>query len=305
VEVAAAAKGQVIPWGVYRILGGNVDAVWASYTGAHVKVAVLDTGVDASHPDLVGNVKGGMSTQNYTRGSYYDDEGHGTEVAGRIAEVNNSIGGVGVAPGADLYAVKVLDKHLGGNASNIIEGLQWCVANRMDVVNMSLGSSTYSRAFDEAVRQTIAAGVVVVAGAGNEGLTSKPGVLYPAKFPGVIAVSAVSASSATDTLPIAPFSCRGPEVDLAAPGVDVVSTYPGGLYVVDSGTSFASPHVAGVAALVLTSPIGADDLNHNGVWDPNEVELRLERTAQDLGDPGRDTLYGYGFVRADLAVVAP
>ncbi|MCL4367595.1 MAG: S8 family peptidase [Actinobacteria bacterium] len=288
---------QVLPWGVDRV---NADLVWASYTADPVKVAVVDTGIDTNHPDLAGNLKGGMSAVSYTR-SYNDDNGHGSHVAGIIAAVNNSIGVVGVAPAADLYAVKVLDRNGSGYLSDIIEGLQWVVTNHLNVVNMSLGTSSYSSSFDAAVQQTIASGVVVVAAAGNSG----PGintVMYPAKFAGVIAVSATNSDSSNT---IAPFSSRGPEVDLAAPGVSVFSTYKNQSYATLSGTSMASPHVAGVAALVLNSPIGADDLNANGVWDPNEVEKRLDDTAQDLGATGFDTNYGYGLVRADLAVVAP
>jgi len=272
------------------------DAVWASYTGDPVKVAVVDTGIDTSHPDLLGNLKGGMSAVSYTS-SYNDDNGHGSHVAGTIAAVDNSVGVVGVAPAADLYAVKVLDRRGSGYLSDIVEGLQWSVANGIDVVNMSLGTSAYSLAFDTAVQETIASGVVVVAAAGNSGPGANT-VGYPAKFAGVIGVSATDSSNN-----IASFSSRGAEVDLAAPGVSIYSTYKKKGYATLSGTSMASPHVAGVAALVLTAPIGADDLDADGVWDPSEVELRLERTAQDLGAAGFDTNYGNGLVRADLAVI--
>jgi len=295
---------QELPWGVDRV---NADHVWKFYTADPVKVAVVDTGIDTKHPDLTGNLGGGMSAVSYTS-SYNDDNGHGSHVAGIIAAVNNSIGVVGVAPAADLYAVKVLDRNGSGYLSDIIEGLQWVVKNQqIKVVNMSLGTSSLSASFASAVQVTIASGVVVVAAAGNSG----PGdntVMYPAKFAGVIAVSATN-SDPFNT--IASFSSRGPEVDLAAPGVSVFSTYKNQSYATLSGTSMASPHVAGVAALVLSSPIGGDDVSSptgdlpNGKWDPNEVERRLERTAQDLGTSGLDTSYGNGLVRADLAVVAP
>lgn len=284
---------EVLPWGVDRV---NADAVWTSYTGDPVKVAVVDTGIDTSHPDLIGNLKGGMSAVSYTT-SFNDDNGHGSHVAGTIAAVDNSVGVIGVAPAADLYAVKVLDRRGSGYLSDIIEGLAWAVSNDMDIVNMSLGTMSYSASFDSAVQQTIAAGVVVVAAAGNSGPSANT-VGYPAKFAGVIAVSATDSNNT-----IASFSSRGSEVDLAAPGVSVYSTYKKKSYATLSGTSMASPHVAGVAALVLTSPIGTDDIDSDGIWDPNEVERRLERTAQDLGAAGFDTSYGNGLVRADLAVI--
>lgn len=289
---AAAQPAQVLPWGIDRV---NADVVWGTYTADPIKVAVVDTGIDLAHPDLLANVKGGFSAVSYTS-SYKDDNGHGTHVAGIVAGADNTIGVVGVAPAADLYAVKVLDRRGSGWVSDIITGLQWAIDNNMQVVNMSLGSSTYSATFDAAIQQVIASGVVVVAAAGNSGPGSNT-VGYPAKFAGVIAVSATDSG---DT--IASFSSRGPEVDIAAPGVSIYSTYKGGKYATLSGTSMASPHVAGVAALVLTSPIGSDDLNGNGTWQPNEVERRLERTAQDLGSSGFDTNYGNGLVRADLAV---
>jgi len=290
---APRQPAQVLPWGVDRV---NADAVWSSYTADPVKVAVVDTGIDTGHPDLIGNLKGGMSAVPYTA-SYNDDNGHGSHVAGTIAAANNSIGVIGVAPAADLYAVKVLDRHGSGYLSDIIDGLQWVVAHDIDVVNMSLGTSVYSASFDSAVQQTVASGVVVVAAAGNSGPYANS-VGYPAKFAGVIAVSATDSSNI-----IASFSSRGSQVDLAAPGVSVYSTYKRQSYATLSGTSMASPHVAGVAALVLTSPIGADDLDGDGAWDPNEVERRLERTAQDLGAAGFDTNYGNGLVRADVAVI--
>lgn len=283
---------QVLPWGVDRV---NADAVWATYTGDPVKVAVVDTGIDANHADLIGNLKGGMSAVSYTT-SYNDDNGHGSHVAGIIGATSNSIGVVGVAPQADLYAVKVLDRRGSGYVSDIIEGLQWAVAHDMDVVNMSLGSSSYSASFDSAVQQTVGAGIVVVAAAGNSGPSDNT-VSYPARFANVLAVSATDSNNT-----IASFSSRGPQVDLAAPGVGIYSTYKKSGYATLSGTSMAAPHVAGVAALVLTSPIGTDDLDSDAAWDPGEVERRLERTAQDLGTAGADNNYGSGLVRADLAV---
>jgi len=305
---APRQPAQEIPWGVHRVNADLVwgwdtaEFVWASYPSTTVKVAVVDTGIDTKHPDLTGNLKGGMSAVSYTS-SHNDDNGHGSHVAGIIAAVDNSIGVIGVAPAADLYAVKVLDRNGSGYLSDIIEGLQWVVANHINVVNMSLGTSSYSPLFDGVVQDTINSGVVIVAAAGNSGPGANT-VMYPAKFAGVIAVSATNSDSSNT---IASFSSRGPEVDLAAPGVSVFSTYKNQSYATLSGTSMASPHVAGVAALVLSSPIGADDLYpYNGVWDPSEVENRLEHTAQNLGnDSGWDLNYGYGIVNAALAVVAP
>lgn len=282
---------QTVPWGVSHV---EADAVWSATTGSGVKVAVVDTGIDVAHPDLTANLKGGYNAISPNR-SYADDNGHGTHVAGTIAAAANSIGVVGVAPSVDLYAVKVLGRSGSGWISDIIAGIQWAVTADVDVINMSLGSSAYSAAFDLACQKAIDAGVTIVAAAGNSG----PGmdtVGYPAKFERVLGVSAVGASDV-----IASFSSRGDGVDIAAPGVSIPSTYKGQSYATLSGTSMASPHVAGVAALVLTTPVGSDDADADGAWDPVEVQNRLARTAHALG---ASTDYGAGLVRADLAIAA-
>ena len=285
----APQPAQTLPWGVLRV---NAPAVWPTYKGDAINVAIVDTGVDTAHPDLT-NLKGGVSEVGYTT-SYNDDNGHGSHVAGIVAATDNTIGVVGVAPNANLYAVKVLDRRGSGYLSDIIDGLNWAIDHNIDVVNMSLGTSSYSSTFDAAVQKTIAAGVVVVAAAGNSGPGANT-VNYPAKFPGVIGVAATDSNDV-----VASWSSRGPEVDVAAPGVSIYSTYYKQSYATLSGTSMASPHVAGVAALVLMSPLGTqDDLDGDHVWDPADVEHRLERTAKPLGVA---TSYGAGLVQADLAV---
>ncbi|MDZ4655649.1 MAG: S8 family peptidase [Coriobacteriia bacterium] len=283
---------QSLPWGIDRI---NADEAWAITTGDPVKVAIVDTGIDTTHPDLAANVMGGMSAVNYTR-KYTDDNGHGTHVAGIVAALDNSIGVVGVGPDIDLYAVKVLNRKGSGYISDIIEGLDWCQSAEMDVVNMSLGTGVYLQSFHDAVNSLYESGVVVVAAAGNDGNDSA--VNYPAAFPEVIAVGA---TTQTDTL--AYFTCTGPEVELSAPGSNIYSTYKNGGYATLSGTSMASPHVTGAAALVLTRPIDESEDDGDRKWDPAEVRARLRAKAEDLGIAGRDPGFGYGLVRADLAIV--
>jgi subtilisin family serine protease len=294
VEVFALAKpsptqpAEVLPWGIDRI---DADLVWGITTGDPVKIAIVDTGIDVKHPDLVDNLKGGVSTVWYTT-SYNDDNGHGTHVAGIAAAIDNEIGVIGVGPKIDLYAVKVLDRRGSGYLSDVIEGLDWAIANRMQVVNMSLGTDSDVQSFREAVARVNATGITQVAAAGNTGGS----VIYPAAYPKVIAVSA---TDNTDT--IASWSSRGPEIDLAAPGVSIYSTYKGSTYKTLSGTSMAAPHVAGTVALVLTQTAKCDaDLN--GTCSPAEVQQRLEATAEDLGETGKDNLYGSGLVDAEKAV---
>lgn len=287
---APAQPPEVVPWGIDRI---DAELVWGTTTADPIKVAIVDTGIDLTHPDLIGNIKGGYNAINPTK-SAKDDNGHGTHVAGITAAIDNEIGVVGVGPNIDLYAVKVLDRRGSGYLSDVIEGLDWAIANGMQVVNMSLGTNSDVPSFHDAVIRVKQAGITQVAAAGNNLGGS---VTYPAAYPEVIAVSATDSADQ-----IADFSSVGPEVDLAAPGVSIYSTYKGSAYKTLSGTSMASPHVAGTAALVLTTPVGSYDLDGNGLWDPIEVQNKLQATAEDLGTVGRDDLYGYGLVDAYSAV---
>jgi len=283
---------QTLPWGIDKV---DAEKVWNITTGDPIKVEVLDTGIEITHPDLKNNIKGGINTRE-NNANYNDDNGHGTHVAGIIAAENNTIGVVGIGPNIDLYAVKALSKYGSGYLSDIIEGLDWAIANGMQVVNMSIGTTVYNKSFEDAVKRVYAAGIIQVAAAGNSGSKDNT-VNYPAKFAEVIAVSA------TDTKDkIAYFSSRGPEIDLAAPGYQIYSTYKGATYKTLSGTSMASPHVAGAAALVLTMPIGSYDLDGDAIWDPIEVQNKLEATAKDLGVIGKDNLYGAGLLNVERAI---
>jgi len=226
---------QTLPWGVDRI---DAEYAWEYSTGAGVKVAILDTGIDLDHPDLF--VAGGYNAIN-PRKTPDDDNGHGTHCAGIAAALDNDIGVVGVAPDASLYAVKVLNRNGQGFLSDVIEGLQWCIDNGMLVVNMSFGSSSDNQTFHDAIT-TASESLIQVAAAGNTG----GDVIYPAKYDETIAVSATDKSDS-----LASWSSYGPEIDFAAPGVDIYSTYKGGTYETLSGTSMAAPHVTGTVALVL------------------------------------------------------
>lgn len=249
-----------IPWGVKRV---NAPAAWNWTTGKEVKVAVIDTGIDYTHPDLKENYVEGYNVINKTNDPM-DDQGHGTHVAGTIAAIRDLKGVVGVAPNAKLYAVKVLDKNGSGQFSWIIDGIQWAVEHKMNVINMSLGGRTSSDALKMAVDKAKESGITVVCAAGND---SGP-VNYPAKYESAIAVSALDTNDK-----IASFSSRGPEIDFIAPGVSIYSTYKGGGYKTASGTSMASPHVAGLAALAISA----------GAKTPDEVFQMLKKASVSLG----------------------
>jgi subtilisin len=204
---------------------------------------VIDTGIDCTHPDLKCDFGAGTNIVDPTAAPMDDNE-HGTHVAGTIAGLG--VGGpIGVAPKATLIPVKVLDAQGSGSLSDIIKGINWAAKNRVDVINMSLGGPTGSAALARSIKQALAAGVVIVAAAGNSG-PDPDTVGFPGGYPGVIAVAASDSNDG-----VASFSSRGDAVAFIAPGVDITSTVPGGGTAKLSGTSMASPHVAGLAALAV------------------------------------------------------
>ena len=249
-------------------------------TGKGVKIAVIDSGI-APHSDL--NIAGGVSTVDYTS-SYKDDNGHGTHVAGIIGAKRNGIGIAGVAPDAKIYAVKALDKDGYGNLQDIAEALDWAIANKMDIINMSFGTSTDSKILHDLVDKAYKSGILLVAAGGNNGNSSGTGdtVEYPAKYSSVVAVSSLNSTKNRSS-----FSATGPEIEISAPGENIVSTYLNGNYAVGSGTSMAAPHVAGMLALLKQ-------------MHPNEKNSQLrsdmENAALDLGKKGKDNWFGYGMI---------
>lgn len=286
-----ALETQSIPWGISRI---HAPEVWNITTADSINVGVIDTGIDLTHDDLIDNIKGGYNAINPALPAQ-DDNGHGTHVAGTIGAANNALGVIGAGPAINLYAIKVLGANGSGYLSDVVEGLDWARTHGIQVVNMSLGTSSYSRALEDAVRRASKAGMVMVAAAGNSGPYNNS-VNYPARFNWVIAVSALDSANK-----IASFSSRGSQVDLSAPGVAIPSTYKGNGYATFSGTSMASPHVAAAAALLLSMPKKCDS-NGSGYCNPDEIKERLESTATDLGSKGKDSLYGAGLINVQAAL---
>lgn len=264
---------------------------WSKYTGSAVKVAVLDTGVDTANTDLSPNYKGGYNFIANTA-TPTDDNGHGTEVAGTLCAAANGTVLEGVAPKVSLYALKVLDVNGNGNISAIIAALQWCVTNKMQVVNMSFGQSAASASLASACSAAANANCLLVAAAGNLGVapTASGNVQYPAACTGVMAIGAVDANNA-----LASFSCTGPQIALVAPGVNIVTDKKAGGTITISGTSFACPAVAGAAALLISS----------GVTAPATVRTKLQSTATHLGTTGVNALYGNGLVNCGKACSIP
>ena len=308
-------------WGVEHI--GSREVHLAGNTGQGVKMAVIDTGIDYIHndpddvpyvvdPEFLGNYVGGYDFFN-NDDDPMDDNGHGTHVAGIIAAEHNGYLVTGVAPGVELYALKILSAAGEGEYSGLIAALGWAVDNDIDVVNMSLGGHEVSAALQAAVTAAYDAGVTMVAASGNINLLDWMEifygcpVVYPAAYDEVIAVSFTGEDDR-----LTGYSCTGPQVDLAAPGDNIYSTVPTGDcmfctpygYNAASGTSMASPHVAGVAALILSHGIADDG---DGLL-ADDVKAHLcANTSPAAGmtttDPRYPNWYGCGIVDADKALV--
>jgi minor extracellular protease Epr len=276
---ASIDKTEIIPWGISRV---HAPQVWKATQGNPVRVAVLDTGI-ARHPDL--RIVKSFNTINSK--PVIDLNGHGTHVAGTIAALRNRFGVVGTAPKAKLYAVQAFNS--GGTAytSDIIQGIDWCIRNRMQVINMSFGLTEFSASLQQIIRKAYRQGIVMVASCGNSG--TKSGTIdYPARFPETIAVAA-----ATENNQIANFSSRGAGISLAAPGVDVCSTYLDNSYTKLNGTSMAAPQVTGAVALLLS---------RKPRLSPAAVKLRLQKTAKLLKGYPRKA-QGSGLLNAAKAVL--
>lgn len=273
-------NNQTQDWGITRV---EAPKAWESgLTGKGVKIAVVDTGV-ANHEDLI--IAGGASFTSYTT-SFSDDNGHGTHVAGIIGARNNHFGTVGIAHESSIYAVKVLDQNGSGSLSDVIAGIDWSITNKMDIINLSLGTTVHSSTLKQVVDKADNQGILVVAAAGNNGASDGSGdtVNYPARYESVIAVSATDSRDRR-----ASFSATGSSIEVAAPGVNVLSTVLGNKYSHMSGTSMAAPYVAGNLALFK----GAyPNLTHA------ELRMKLQENVIDLGTEGKDNWFGYGLIQA-------
>jgi subtilisin len=297
-DFSLRAFGETRPWGIYRVRApcgwdndGNltVDPDTKASTGAGSCVAVLDTGIDYTHPDLAGKVTFGRSFVSYTT-DYADDSvsGHGTHVAGTIAAVDNDIGVIGVAPYSALWAIKVLWSSGSGLVSEFAEGLTWVANQGASIACMSLGTDIDQTVLRDACEYAYNCGMLLIAAAGYDNSSIK----YPAKYPWVVAVGATSQNCNRYE-----YSPSGPELEFVAPGVNISSTLPNGTYGNKDGTSMACAHAAGVAALVFSSPIDPN-YSEDEYWDNYEVREKLRQMALDLGSSGKDEEYGYGLVNA-------
>lgn len=283
VNSVAMSAGQKIDWGV-SLLG--VPELWKITRGEGVRVAILDTGIAPTHPDLEPAIE---LAQDFTGSSsgWSDVAGHGTHCAGVIAARDNDGGVVGIANLCSLLIGKVLGDDGSGASSWIAKGIRWAADNKADIISMSLGSPYPDQQIKAAIDYAVAKNIIIICAAGNEG----PGdntTGFPGSFPNVISVGAIDQSKR-----IAMFSSRG-KVDLAAPGVNILSDWPPRAVASLSGSSMACPHVTGTAALILAK--------HRKFGSATPVETsahmieHMLNTAVDAGVPGKDPAYGWGIV---------
>ncbi|WP_406091899.1 type VII secretion-associated serine protease mycosin [Streptomyces sp. NBC_01013] len=272
------------PWPLQRVL---LDELWQDTRGKGVRVAVIDTGVDVTNPQLGGAVDA-LTGIDYTGGGSdgtVDEAGHGTKVAGIIAaRPRTGTGFVGLAPEATVIPIRQNDGRHNGSDSTMAAGIDHAIAEGARVINISQDTTrplTEDSLLGRAVARAIAEDVVVVAAAGNDGMDGRRRSTYPAAFDGVLAVAASDRNNER-----APFSQAGEFVGVAAPGVDIVSTVPGNGQCTDSGTSFAAPYVTGVVALMRAK------YPH---WTGEQIIARIEQTAERSVN-GRDDFIGWGVV---------
>ncbi|MCF6093388.1 S8 family serine peptidase [Microaerobacter geothermalis] len=253
-----------------------------------VTVAVVDTGVDLRHPDLIPNLVAGINLLE-ANAPPQDDNGHGTHVAGIVAAVgNNGVGVTGVSWKAKIMPIKALDKNGEGDEFLVGEGIKQAVNNGANIVLLSLGDPIYSPYMEEAVRYAEEEGVLVISATGNKG----DRVEYPAAFPKVLSVGAVDTRDR-----VTPYSNYGPELDVVAPGKNIYTTVLGGKYgYAADGTSMAAPQVAGMAALLWAQ---------NPKWTPAQIRQQIMSTTDDLDKPGWDMKSGYGRINITKALTTP
>lgn len=292
VEQVLLAAAETIDWGL-EIL--SIPTLWRQTKGKDITVAILDTGMDFSHPDIKDAV---IDAKDFTKShsGAYDNAGHGTHVAGIIAARQNSSGVVGVAPLAKLLIGKVLGDNGYGSSESVVNGIKWAIEKKTNIISMSLGSQYPDERIHQAIKDAVKQGIFVICAAGNDG-PSLDTINYPGAFDETVAVGSIDRRRN-----ISSFSSRGKQVDIVAPGDDIFSTYPPKNYAKLSGTSMATPFVSGVVALMLSKH------KEFGGKTPikNQADLlqHLSATAIDAGPHGFDPAYGFGIINPEKLLMS-
>jgi subtilisin family serine protease len=299
----ASTLSQSMGW---QITNTRVPNTWNITKGENIRICIIDTGCPITkkngmfhlHPDLVGSVDVDNSKSFVPDEGIEDLNGHSTHCCGIIAAQNNSIGMVGVAPKATIITYKALNKDGMGGMNQISDALECALKNKFDIISMSLGCPIGDDRMHDLVKKLFTLNVVLVGAAGNDGVDAP--VNYPAAYPEYIAVGAYDK---TDSL--ADFSCTGPELTIAAPGVDIYSTYLNDSYAVLSGTSMATPFMAGTIALLKSKHQKQLELTgEDDCVTVDQVKEHIKKYATDKGIIGRDTYWGYGIIDVDKLINA-
>lgn len=277
IEPQVTSENNQMAWGIERIGAPNV---WRMSRGKGVRVAVVDTGISSQHPAIWPNYKGGINILS-PQSPPEDFNGHGTHVAGIIAGRGEKVNLLGAAPRASLYAVKAFDRRGVANLSDLLASIDWCIGNRMDIINMSFGMSNVSELLRYAIQKAHRKGIIMVAATGNRGQKDK--IDFPARYDETIAVGSVSENGV-----ISRFSNMGKGIDIIAPGEKIPSAWLNGTTRVMSGTSMAVPHVTGTIALLLQL---------NGSLNPEYTRYTLLQSASSFAN-----IAGLGCVNAYRAV---
>ncbi|TNE48841.1 MAG: subtilisin Carlsberg [Deltaproteobacteria bacterium] len=277
------AMSETIDWGIKSL---GIPDIWKDTQGDDIKVAVLDTGIAQAHPDLKDTI---VASKDFTGGDNpQDGNGHGSHCSGIVAARANNVGVVGVAPKAQIIAGKVLSDGGYGTIEWIVNGIYWAHEQGADIISMSLGSRYPDENLEKAIRHVIDNGRIVIAAAGNDGSGSNT-INYPGAYEDVICVGSINSDKERSD-----FSSTGPNITIMAPGEDVLSCYPPDQYATFSGTSMATPFIAGVAALILSKhrKLGGKTPCEN----QKQMLEHLVRCADDMETEGRDNTTGWGLV---------
>jgi subtilisin len=290
VNKVVSALSEVKDWGITQ---NNVPQTWSITQGEGINIYVLDTAGNTDHIDLKENFIGGINFSNSATAS--DRNGHGTHCAGIISAAKNNIGLIGVAPKSKIFLVKVLDDNGSGSSNAIERGLNFCY-NKIgqkdgpDIISMSLGSEwPMGTRIHEIIKKIYSKNIPIVCAAGN---TGREGINYPAKYEETIAIGAYDKNNK-----LANFSTRGRELDFSAPGVDIYSTWINNSYASISGTSMATPFIAGVIALLLSKHRKQEiETGKNDCKTVEEIRNHLIKHSIDKGKVGKDNEWGYGII---------
>ncbi|WP_434749079.1 S8 family peptidase [Paenibacillus amylolyticus] len=266
---------ELLSWGIEKM---NISLYWSKgIKGTGIKIAIMDSGVNFNHPDLSTNIQNGYNAIN-NKELPIDDYGHGTMMTGIIGAKHNGIGIKGIAPDSKIYPVKVLDEFGEGRFIHIQKGIEWCIDNDIDIINMSFAFPTDHPDLKSSIKKALDAGIIIVASVSNS-YDGKSG--FPASYDGVIAVTSVDSSYQKGE------TASLDDIDFAAPGVDVITTSNDLKYQYVSGTSIATPHVTGMIALLL----------QDASFNKSNLYEQLKATSLDIGEKGYDSKFGWGFIK--------